>query len=52
MTIATSPDFMTSNGDTHGSIAVWRLYPLRAGYLLIAVGMGMHMVPAFLHHGP
>ncbi|HEY2033317.1 MAG TPA: hypothetical protein VGH02_06480 [Rhizomicrobium sp.] len=33
-------------------IAVWRLYPLRAGYLLIAVGMGMQIVPAFLHHGP
>jgi hypothetical protein len=33
-------------------IAVWRLYLLRAGYLLIAIGMGMQMVPAFLHHRP
>ena len=27
-------------------IAVWRLYLLRAGYLLIAAGMGMQIVPA------
>lgn len=33
------------------AIATWRLYLLRAGYLLIAIGMGMQMVPAFLHHG-
>ena len=33
-------------------IAQWRLYLLRAGYLLIAVGMGMQKVPAFLHHRP
>ena len=31
-------------------IALWRIYLLRAGYLLIAFGMGMQMVPAFLHH--
>jgi len=35
-----------------GGIALWRLYLLRFGYLLIAVGMGHIMVPAFLHHGP
>jgi hypothetical protein len=33
-------------------IALWRFHLLRAGYLLIAVGMGMQMVPAFLHHRP
>jgi hypothetical protein len=33
-------------------IALWRLYLLRFGYLLGAVGMGNIMVPAFLHHGP
>jgi hypothetical protein len=33
-------------------IALWRLYLLRAGYLLIAVGMGMQKVPAFLHRKP
>ncbi|MGO9934831.1 MAG: hypothetical protein ACLPV8_23865 [Steroidobacteraceae bacterium] len=33
-------------------IALWRLYLLRAGYLLIAVGMGLQKVPAFLHHRP
>jgi hypothetical protein len=34
-----------------GEMAVWRLYLLRAGYLLIAAGMGNIMVPAFIHHG-
>ena len=33
-------------------IALWRIYLLRAGYLLIAVGMGMQQIPAFLHHRP
>jgi len=33
-------------------IALWRIYLLRAGYLLIAVGMGMQKIPAFLHHRP
>ncbi|HEX4534273.1 MAG TPA: hypothetical protein VH000_08575 [Rhizomicrobium sp.] len=33
-------------------IALWRLYLLRGGYLLIAIGMGSIMVPAFLQHGP
>ena len=33
-------------------IALWRIYLLRAGYLLIAVGMGMQKVPAFLHLRP
>ena len=33
-------------------ISTFRLYALRAGYLLIAVGMGTQKVPAFLHHGP
>ncbi|MGA9545283.1 MAG: hypothetical protein WBQ85_17030 [Candidatus Sulfotelmatobacter sp.] len=33
-------------------IALWRIYLLRAGYLLIAVGMGMQKIPAFLHHKP
>ena len=40
-----------SRGATPG-IAVWRLYLLRAGYLLIVVGMGTQKVPAFLHHRP
>jgi hypothetical protein len=33
-------------------IALWRIYLLRAMYLLAAVGMGSIMVPAFLHHKP
>ena len=33
-------------------IALWRIYLLRAGYLLIAIGMGMQKIPAFLHHRP
>jgi len=33
-------------------IALWRVYLLRAGYLSIAVGVGMQKTPAFLHHRP
>jgi hypothetical protein len=40
------------NGTPAQEIALWRLYLLRAGYVLIAVGMGMQKVPAFLHHRP
>ena len=56
MTMASSPAFASDTRDADEirgrDIAPWRLYPLRAGYLLIAVGMGMQMVPAFLHHKP
>jgi len=35
------------------AIAAWRLYPLRAGYLLIAAGMGMQMWSAYMQpHDP
>jgi hypothetical protein len=37
--------------ENDADIALWRLYLLRFGYLLGAVGMGNIMVPAFLHHG-
>jgi hypothetical protein len=51
MTIATSPDFTTSprkNDGLQAGIAVWRLYLLRAGYLLIAAGMGSQMWSSYL----
>ena len=35
-----------------GDIAAWRIYLLRAGYALLAAGMGSIIVPAFLHHKP
>ena len=38
--------------ESAGGIALWRLYLLRAGYLLLAAGMGSQVVPAFLHHKP
>lgn len=34
------------------SIAKWRLWLLRAGYLLITIGMGMQIVPLFFNHQP
>ena len=43
---------VVAKSDRGAGIALWRLYLLRAGYLLIAAGMGMQIVPAFLHHGP
>jgi hypothetical protein len=33
-------------------IAAWRIQLLRLAYLIILVGMGMQIVPAFLHHKP
>jgi hypothetical protein len=45
MSAATLSDY---RDDTHkGGIAVWRLYMLRAGYLLIAAGMGLQMWSAY-----
>src|SRR5579863_5208171 len=42
-----------AGGTTRTSdVSALRLYLLRAGYLLIAVGMGLQKVPAFLHHKP
>lgn len=35
-----------------GDIAMWRLYLLRLGYLILAGGMGSIIVPTFLHHKP
>ncbi len=56
MKISSSPAFALGTQDGNETpaheIALWRLYLLRAGYLLIAVGMGMQKVPAFLHHRP
>jgi len=56
VTTASSPAFAFGAQDRNEiparEIALWRLYLLRAGYLLIAIGMGMQMVPAFLHHRP
>ena len=56
MTTPSSPAFALAaqhgNGTPLQEIAPWRLYLLRAGYALIAVGMGMQKVPAFLHHRP
>jgi hypothetical protein len=53
MTIAASLEFADTNGkNTRDGIALWRLYLLRGGYLLIATGMGMQIIPAFLHHKP
>ena len=34
------------------TIALWRLYLLRAAYLLIAAGMGSQIIPVFLAGGP
>jgi hypothetical protein len=31
-------------------ISTWRLYPLRAGYLLLVLGLGSQVWPAILHH--
>ena len=33
-------------------IATWRLWLLKAGYLLLTVGMGMQVIPIFFNHQP
>ena len=56
MTTDSSPALALGTRDRNETpareIALWRIYLLRAGYLLIAVGMGTQKVPAFLHHRP
>ena len=49
MTIAASQEFSnTTNAPAHGEIPLWRVYVLRAGYLLIAGGMGSQLWSAYL----
>ena len=36
----------------HREVALWRLYLLRATYLLLVVGLGQMIVPALVGHGP
>ena len=52
MSTASSPAFVLGSETPTREVAPWRLYLLRAGYLLIAIGMGMQIIPAFLHHRP
>ncbi len=48
-TISTASESMTQ---PEPPIAVWRLWLLRAGYLMLAAGMGMQIIPVFLNHNP
>ncbi len=55
MTATTSPAFAPDARDLNDSAtpALWRLYLLRGGYLLIAAGMGMQIGSAYLApHAP
>ena len=35
---------------TKADIALWRLYALRSGYLLLVVGLGLTVWPGIIHH--
>lgn len=37
--------------DGHAAVPLWRLYLLRAAYLLIVLGLGRMILPGVLHHG-
>jgi len=36
--------------NTTNELALWRLYALRCGYLLMAVGLGLTVWPGIFHH--
>jgi hypothetical protein len=42
--LSTTPRALTTD------VPVWRLYALRAGYLLLVVGLGSQIWPVILHH--
>ena len=40
----------SSPGTANGEVPLWRLYVLRAMYLLLVIGLGAMIVPAILSH--
>jgi hypothetical protein len=52
MTLATTLTPSFGHASTGDDVSLWRLYLLRGGYLLIAVGMGSEIWPAIFHHKP
>jgi hypothetical protein len=52
MSIATFGTRIVPATTTTREVALWRLYLLRAGYLLLVVGMGGRVWPALFHHHP
>ena len=49
MTLA-SPEYLTSSPiSVRSDVPLWRLYVLRAGYLLLVAGLGLQVWPEILH---
>ncbi|MDE2133690.1 MAG: hypothetical protein KGJ49_03730 [Alphaproteobacteria bacterium] len=46
----TNVDAVSGGNGAGDAVSLWRLYVLRALYVIIAVGQGSIQVPAFLHH--
>jgi hypothetical protein len=44
------PSGDVASGATISEVSLFRLYTLRASYLLLAVGLGMYYWPAVIHH--
>jgi hypothetical protein len=52
MTIATFDTLAVPATPARTGVPLWRLYLLRASYLLLVVGMGGQVWPALFHHHP
>jgi hypothetical protein len=52
MSIALSATERTETATRPGDVSLWRLYLLRASYLLIVVGMGSQVWPKLIGHAP
>jgi len=47
-----SASVSTSTSTENGEVSRLRLYMLRGAYLLLAVGLGLMIVPVLIHHEP
>lgn len=49
---ALAAPFASGGGSATIKVSLFRLYLLRAGYLLLVVGLGLQIWPTLIHHAP